>query len=617
MLQSQIRNFSIISHVDHGKSSLADRLLELTETVDKRKMKPQFLDMMDLEREKGITIKMQPVRMKWKLPESLKKTFNFEFLILNLIDTPGHVDFSYEVSRSLAAVEGAVLLVDAVKGIQAQTLANLDLAKEQNLAIIPAINKIDLKNARTEEVNQELANILNIDKKEVIRISAKYGINIEEILEAIIKKIPCPTGSPQKPLRALIFDSKYDSYKGVIAYIRIIDGSLKAEDEVYLMRAQIKGKAKEIGYFSPEFLPQKELLTGEVGYIATGIKEPGAVKVGDTIISSKFKDQSSKFKNEKSKVIEIKPLQGYQEPKPVVFASIYPQNPDDFDILKEALVKLKLNEPSLTFELQSKEGLGRGFLCGFLGSLHAEIIIERLFREYGLNLIISAPNVVYKIIDKFNKEIFIKSASEWPDLSKIKETQEPWACLEVITPISSLGKVLEILERLGGNHIETKYLNPEKSILIYEIPLREIISGFYDKLKGVTQGYGSMSYKILEYRSQDLVKLEVLIAGKKEEIFSKIVKKEEAFKQGQKIVKKLKEILPPQQFSVAIQAVVEGRVIARETIKARRKDVTAPLYGGDVTRKRKLLEKQKKGKKQLKEKGQVRIPSEVYLKMLK
>ncbi len=598
--QSFTRNFVIISHVNHGKSTLADRFLELTKTISQKKMRPQYLDMMDLEREKGITIKMQPVRMNY--------TLHSKSYILNLIDTPGHVDFSYEVSRSLAAVEGAILLVDATKGIQAQTLANLDLAKKQNLVILPVINKIDLQNAKIEETTEEIANLLEVEKNEVIKISAKSGTNVEKLLEKIIKKIPPPRGERDKPLRALIFDSKHDPYKGVICFVRVVDGQIKNGESIYLMVGEIGGKVKELGFFRPEFLPKEKLRSGEIGFLATGIKEPGKVRVGDTIISLKSKVESLKL---------IEPLPGYKESKPMVFASFYPENLDDFEALKEALMKLKLNDASLTFEPERKEGLGRGYLCGFLGSLHAEIIAERLKREFGLNLVISTPSVVYKIITQKGEELLIYSPSDWPNPSIIKEIQEPWVKLEIITPPGYLGQVLEISEKLDGDYIERKYFGQNRLLLIYEVPLREIIVGFYDKLKGSTQGYASMNYEILGYRPGDLVKLEILIAGKKEEIFSKIVPKNRTFTEGKKIVKKLKEILPPQLFSVALQAAISGKIIARATIKAKRRDVIAPLYGGDYTRKKKLLDRQKRGKKRLKELGKVRIPPQVYLEVFR
>jgi GTP-binding protein LepA len=453
-----------------------------------------------------------------------------------------------------------------------------------------------------------MTKILNVSPEEIFEISAKTGTNVENLLETVAKKIQPPKGDSQKPLRALIFDSKYDPYKGVIAYVRIVDGEIKNNEKIYLIASKTEGEIKEIGYFKPEFSPTEMLKTGEIGYVATGVKEAGKVRVGDTITKiSKFQFPISK----------VESLPGYKEPKPMVFASIYPENPDDYDLLKEALSKLKLSDASLIFEQETQEALGRGFRCGFLGTLHAEIISERLHREFNLNLIISTPQVSYKIINKKNKEFLIKSASEWPEVSQIQQTLEPWVKLEVMTPTAFLGRVLGILDNLQGKPIQTQYFSQDKTILIYEIPLREIIVGFYDKLKGQTQGFASMNYEILGYRPANLMKLEILIAGKKEEVFSKIVPEETAYESGKNLVKKLKETLPAQLFSVAIQAAIRGKIIARETIKARGRDVIAPLYGGDYTRKRKLLEKQKKGKKELKEKGEVHIPPKVFLEIMK
>jgi len=584
----EIRNFCIIAHIDSGKSTLADRFLELTQSISSRKMRPQFLDMMDLEREKGITIKMQPVRMKYN---------NY---ILNLIDTPGHVDFSYEVSRSLAAVEGAILLVDATKGIQAQTLANLELAQKQNLVIIPVVNKIDLIQVDVEQTIIEVAKLLEIKEEEIIKISAKNGTNIEQVLKAVIEKVPAPKKSGDS-FRALIFDSIYDSYKGVVAYIRVVDGEINKTDRIRLLAGKTQSDIKDLGYFIPEFLPQARLECGEIGYIATGIKEPGRVRVGDTII---------KISNFQFPISNIEPLPGYKEPEPMVFASLYPESPDDFDLLKDGLSKLKLSDPSLVFELETKESLGRGFRCGFLGTLHAEVVSERLHRDLKVNLIISSTSVVYKVDAKF-----IYSASDWPQSPK--ETEEPWVVLEVITPNRYMSKVIEILKGIRANYLKTDYISSERMVLIYEAPLRDIIVNLYDKLKGVSQGYASMSYKFLGFRKAELVKMDILIAGEKHSAFSKIVPKEKAYSEGKALVEKLKETLPAQQFSVALQAVIEGDIVARETIKARRKDVTGYLYGGDYSRKRKLLEKQKKGKKLLKEKGIVRVPSKVFLEVFK
>ncbi len=597
-----IRNFCILAHIDNGKSTLADRFLELTNTIPREKMRPQYLDTMDLERERGITIKMAPVRMNY--------TINAVSYTLNLIDTPGHVDFSYEVSRALAAVEGVVLLVDATKGIQAQTIANLQLAKKQHLVIIPAVNKIDLAHAKIKETKAEIVKILNFSENEIFEISAKYGTNVKELLETIIKKIPPPASgggggktATKKPLRALIFDSKYDTYKGTIAFVRIFEGEIRPNEKIFLISTKTEGETKEVGYFSPELSPCREITAGEIGYIATGIKEPGKVRVGDTITKAETKN--------------IDALPGYKEPQPMVFVSFYPQDPDDFGLLKEALVKLKLNDASFNFEPERKESLGRGFCCSFLGQLHAEIISERLFREYNLNLIISAPSVNFSVINKNNEEISVNSPGDWPAPFQIKEVREPWVQLEVMTPQVYLGRVLEVLKNLHGKYIKTEYFSLNRIILIYEAPLREMVNGFYDRLKGVSEGYASMSYHFLEYRPADLVKLEILIAGKKEEAFSKIVPRQDAYLEGKRILLKLKEILPRQLFAVPLQAVISGKIIARETIGAKGKDVIAPLYGGDYTRKRKLLERQKRGKQELKKKGIIRIPQKVFFEMFK
>ncbi len=582
MSQDFIRNFCIIAHIDHGKSTLADRLLDMTKTVVTNKITPQFLDSMELEKEKGITIKLKPVRMNYNY---LGKDY-----ILNLVDTPGHVDFSYEVSRSLAAVEGAVLLVDATQGIQAQTLANIDLAKKQNLVIIPVINKIDSPQAKIEESVEELANVLGILPDEVLKISAKNGLNVEQILQAVIEKIPSPEirnpNANQNPFRALIFDSDYDVFKGVIAYVRVIDGQINDREKIELLVAKAEAEIKELGYLNPTMSPQKQILSGEIGYIATGIKEPGKVRVGDTIA----KLQPANLKG------SVLPLAGYQEPNPMVFASFYPEDPDEFDVLKVALSKLKLSDPALVYEPEMKEALGRGFRCGFLGTLHVEIISERLEREFGLGLVISTPCVIYKVFDKKGKENLVYSASDWPDQSSIEKTEEPWVILEIIAPSSYLGKLMDVLKDLKGNYLETNYLSAERAIIIFETPLRGIVANLYDKIKSVSQGYASMNYKMLGYRPGTLAKLEIFIAGKKEEALSRIVAEDDAYLEGKKLVEKLKEALPVQQFTVALQAVIGGKIIARETISARRKDVTGYLYGGDVTRKKKLLEKQKKGK---------------------
>ncbi len=615
--------------------------MELTGTIEKRKMREQFLDQMDLERERGITIKLQPVRMELKFPIS-----NFQFpnksqipnsndqkYILNLIDTPGHVDFSYEVSRSLAAVEGAILLVDATKGVQAQTLANLHLAKEQGLEIIPVINKIDLSGARLEEVEKEIRGILGEGQippspplkrgesfsslpfseeglGEIYRISAKEGIGVEKLLQALIEKVPPPQGKIDRPLRALIFDSVYDSYKGVLAYVRIFEGQIKAGEKVILMGSGAHGEAIEVGIFKPELTGAESLSAGEIGYIATGLKDVFLCRVGDTITS--FFSQAKAA------------LPGYKEPKPMVFASFFPAAEADFDHLKDSLVKLKLNDASLFFEPESSEALGRGFKCGFLGMLHLEIVSERLKREYGLELVVTTPGVAYKLVEKksagganFSKEKIIYSPQEFPDASKIEQISEPWINLEIVCPNVYLGQVMKLLQETGGAYKTTHYLGAERLIISYEAPLREIIVDFYDRLKSATSGYASLSYEVGQWRVADLVKMDILVAGEKTPALSRIVPKDKSQEEGRRLVKKLKEVLPRQLFAVAIQATIGGKIIARETISAMQKDVTGYLYGGDYSRKRKLLEKQKRGKKKMKAIGKLKIPQKTFLDILK
>jgi len=575
MEQDKIRNFVIFAHVDHGKSTLADRFLEITKTIDPRKMKPQFLDRMVIERERGITIKMQPVRMIWK------------DYILNLIDTPGHVDFSYEVSRSLAAVEGAVLLVDATQGVQAQTLSNLEMAKKENLAIIPVINKIDLPTADIEKTAKEIESLLGAKKEEIISISAKTGEGVEEVIKKIIEKIPFPKSLEQSNLRALVFDSEYDSYKGVVAYVRVFAGQIKKGDKIYLIQSKVKSETLEVGYFKPELVENKELKTGEIGYIATGLKNIEECRVGDTIAI--INNQDTKYK--------LEPLRGYKEPQSVVFASFYPVNSDDYDLLRDSLGKLKLNDASLVFLPESSGTLGRGFRCGFLGMLHLEIVSERLKRDYGLNLIVTLPSVAYKGVEG--------------------NMEEPRIEIEIISPEKYLGEINKLLSSFPGEFKESNWLTEEKVLIKYEGPLDIILKGFYDKLKNVSSGYASMSYNLIGYKWADLVKMDIYINKEKIEAFSKIVRKEEAYKEGKKLTETLKDVLPFYQWSIPIQAAIGGTIIARETKKAARKDVTGYLYGGDVTRKKKLLEKQKKGKKLRAQFGKVTIPPDVFLKVLK
>ena len=610
-MSQNIRNFAIIAHVDHGKSTLADRLLELTGTVEKRKMQEQFLDTMELERERGITIKLQPVRMIYRLENSRAKSrgsrvgdiadwSNSEY-ILNLIDTPGHVDFTYEVSRSLAAVEGVILLVDATQGVQAQTLANLVLAQKLNLAIIPVINKIDLPNSRVKEVEEEIFNLLGVGSDEILKISAKTGEGVKEVLDAVIERIPsAPNGDSE--FRALIFDSVFDTYKGVIAFVRVFGGSLRAGDEIKLFAAKEKGEVLEVGHFSPKLKKVQELLNGEIGYVATGIKLPQKVRVGDTIVKSNSGATA---------------LSGYQDPLLVVFASFYPEDSDQFDDLKDALDKLKLTDASLSFEPESSPALGRGFRLGFLGLLHIEIISERLKREFGLGLIISSPTVEYEVTLKNGQVTKIRSANQLSDLSFIEKVKEPISRLSIIAPLSYLGSVMKLISEIRNDYKETNYLSKEIVCLVYEVPLSEIITDFYDRLKSVSSGYASMSYEPIGYSEADLVRLDILIAGDKIEPFSKIVPRDQAERVGRAMVEKLKDVIPQQLFVVSLQAAVGGKVLARETIKARRKDVTGYLYGGDVTRKKKLLEKQKRGKERMKAEGRVNIPQKVFLEMLK
>jgi len=596
-----IRNFCIIAHIDHGKSTLADRFLELTKTVEKRKMHEQYLDTMELEQERGITIKLQPVRMIYRLEG--------QDYVLNLIDTPGHVDFSYEVSRSLAAVEGAILLVDASKGVQAQTLANLHLAQDQGLKIIPVINKTDLPNARTEQIKEELALLLEVEREDVIGISAKNGTNVQEVLEKVIKDVPPPkfSDSKKEELKALIFDSTFDIYKGVIAYVRIFEGKIKRGDKIFAFASKAKAEIIELGYFSPALIPAPEIYSGEIGYVATGLKDPGQIRVGDTL---------TMFQNKET--LNFQPLLGYKEPRPMVFASFFPESSDDYDLLKDALSKLKLADASLIYEPESSIGLGRGFRLGFLGMLHVEIISERLRREFGLQLIISSPSVEYEVKLKFkNEKLKIRSAGQLPDPSGIDSIAEPVVDMEILCPTSYLGNVMELVSSYRNAYQATDYIGKETALLKYEMPLSEIVTDFYDKLKSVSSGYASMSYEPKGFREGDLIRLDILIAGDLVEPFSKIIPKEKAYYEGRASVAKLKEVVPAQWFEVAIQAVIGGKIIARESIKAKRKDVTGYLYGGDVTRKMKLLEKQKKGKKKMKAAGKVNLPQEVFLKMLK
>lgn len=589
-----IRNFCIIAHIDHGKSTLADRFLEITGTVEKRKMKEQLLDQMDLERERGITIKLQPVRMNYEL--------NNKKYILNLIDTPGHVDFAYEVSRSLAAVEGAVLLVDATQGIQAQTLANLYLALEQDLIIIPVINKIDLPNAQVEKVKNEITNLLGCERDEILAVSAKTGEGAEKVLQEIIDKIPFPK-SQTKNFKALIFDSVFDEYKGVIAYIRVVGGELKIGDKVKLLATKNIGEAIDIGYFKPDLRKADRLSAGEIGYLVAGFKNVSECRVGDTVASDP----------------EAKPLAGYQEVKPMVFSGIFCKDGSDYAKLREAIEKLKLSDAALVYEPEHSPAMGYGFRCGFLGMLHLDVFQERLKREYNLDLMITVPSVAYQVKKNSGEIIEVKNPENLPDSTHIEYIKEPIMTVDIVSPKDCLGAVMQLTQRSRGVYKNTEYLDENRAVLHYEMPLTSLLVDFYDKLKGVSSGYASLNYEFLEYRLTEVAKLDILIAEEPADSLSSIVYKEEAFRVGKKIVEALKKNIPKQMFVIKIQACVGGKIIASERLSAMRKDVTAKLYGGDVTRKRKLLEKQKKGKKKMMAlgKGKVDIPPEAFISVLK
>ncbi len=590
-----IRNFVIIAHIDHGKSTLADRLLELTSTIAQRKMREQFLDQMDLERERGITIKMQPVRMSY--------TLNAISYTLNLIDTPGHVDFTYEVSRALAAVEGAILLVDATQGIEAQTLANLYLAKKENLKIIGVINKIDLINdpEKIESLKQEIAKITNQKPEEILTVSAKTGQNVEKILERVVKEVPAPEINISRPFKALIFDSHFDAYKGIISYIKVVEGMVQKQKTVTALATKAKIQVLENGIFKPELVPVENLSSGEIGYIATGLKDSSLIKVGDTLVSG----------------ADVKPLAGYNEPKPMVWASFYPESADDFDLLKDALSKLKLNDAALHYEPETQEALGRGFRLGFLGMLHLDITVERLKREHKLTVVVTTPTVSYMIFYKNGDINEIFTPADWPDPSRVLKVEEPWVRLEILLPTRFIGNIMKLMGSYRGVYQKTEYLGTDHLILNFIIPLADILIDFHDRLKSSSEGYASINYQLIGFKPYDLVKLQILIADEPVEAFSKIVPRTLAYREGGAIVKKLKDIVPRQNFAVALQAAIGGKVIARETIPAMRKDVTGYLYGGDITRKMKLLEKQKKGKKKRAAFGRVELDSDVYLKMFR
>lgn len=589
-----IRNFCIIAHIDHGKSTLADRMLEITGTVEQRKMKAQLLDRMDLERERGITIKLTPVAM------------NYMDYQLNLIDTPGHVDFTYEVSRSLAAVEGAVLLVDASQGIQAQTLANLYLAVEQNLVIIPVLNKIDLPAADVPRVTKEVVKLLGCDPSDIILASGKTGEGVEAILKAIINRIPAPHGNDQASPRALIFDSNFDEYKGVVAYVRLVDGKLRKGDKIKLLATKAESEILDIGIFKPDYYSTGVLETGQIGYVVTGFKSVTECRVGDTMTLANAK--------------EITSLKGYHEVKPMVFAGIFPREGDDFGKLREGIEKLTLNDSALIYEAEQSQALGLGFRCGFLGLLHLEIVQERLRREYGLELIVTVPSVAYYVYSKGEKNpLIVRSPQMLPDPSKIDYIEEPWVKLDIVTPKAYIGGIMTLVQERKAVYVTTEYLDEDRLVLHYEIPMATILTNFYDRIKSVSSGYASINYEYLEYRLTDVAKMDILVAEEPVESLALIVYRDEAFRRGKEIVETLKETLPKQMFVIKLQAAIGSQIIAAERIAALRKDVTAHLYGGDVSRKRKLLEKQKKGKKKMMSagKGSVEIPSDTFVKLLK
>jgi GTP-binding protein LepA len=591
-----VRNFCIIAHVDHGKSTLADRMLQMTGTIADRDMTEQVLDSMDLEREKGVTIKASAVRMVYQDEGGLEYA-------LNLIDTPGHVDFNYEVSRALEACEGALLVVDAAQGIEAQTLANLYLALESNLVIIPVINKIDLVSAQTEAVMEDLHNLLGTPYDEIIQISAKLGSNVDQVLKAIVERIPPPTGKDDEPLEALIFDSHYDSYKGVVAYVRVFNGTITRDDQLLMMSTKVKTSPVEIGVFAPDLRPIPRLKAGDVGYIATGLKTVSECRVGDTVT----------YANGGVK----KPLAGYRQAKPMVFAGVYPTEGEDYADLRDALEKLQLNDASLTFEPETSEALNFGFRCGFLGLFHMEIIQERLEREYDMDVVFTAPSVEYRVKLNNGEMVRVSSPSQLPDENLIDKILEPWMNLTIFTPTEYYGVVMDLVTRKRGVFISQDYPSPSRVQIEYEIPLSELIIDFFDQLKSGTRGYASMDYKFNEYRPENLVKVEILVNGESVDALTAIVHKDDAYHKGQALVSRLKELIPRQLFTIPVQAYSQGRVISRANVKALRKDVLSKCYGGDITRKKKLLEKQKKGKRRMKMVGNVEIPQEAFMAILR
>jgi GTP-binding protein LepA len=588
MQQDRIRNFSIIAHIDHGKSTLADRILEVTDTVSGRDMREQLLDSMDLERERGITIKAQAVRVLWKGHQ------------LNLIDTPGHVDFTYEVSRSLQACEGAMLVVDAAQGVEAQTVANAYLAIENDLELLPVVNKIDLPQADPEASSEEIAELIGGDAGDVLRISAKTGHGIEDVLDAVVERIPPPSGAPDAPARALIFDSSYDQYRGVVAFVRVVDGSFSTGEELLAMAQGTRFEAEELGFFSPTMRAAETLEAGEVGYVITGLKDVSRLRVGDTLTSRANPAAG--------------PLPGYKDVKPMVFAGLFPTDSDEYPELRDALEKLKLNDAALAYEPETSNALGFGFRCGFLGLLHMEIVRERLEREFDLDLLVTAPNVAYRVLTLAGEEVEVHNPAEMPP--DIERVEEPYIRASIIVPKEYVGQVMELCNDRRGRFDHMEYLSEERPLLIYELPLAEVVVDFYDQLKSRTRGYASFDYDVVGFREGSLVKLDVLIAGESVDALSLIVHRESAYGRGRALVDRLREEIPRQMFDVPVQAAIGSRIIARETIKAKRKDVLAKCYGGDITRKRKLLERQKKGKKRMKQVGAVEVPQEAFLAVL-
>jgi GTP-binding protein LepA len=590
-----IRNFCIVAHIDHGKSTLADRLLETTRTLDKREMREQVLDSNELERERGITIKLHAIKMDYQARDGRK----YE---LNLIDTPGHVDFTYEVSRSLAACEGAVLVVDASQGVQAQTLSNLFLAMEAGLEIIPVLNKIDLPGAEPERRREELVDLLGVEPDEILVVSAKEGVGVEELLERIVEKVPPPEGDPGSPLRALIFDSFYDKYQGAVPSIRVVDGQIRPGTMITFGASDSEYEVDEVGYMRLGRVKQQELTPGDVGYVIAAIKRVADTRVGDTVLDAR--DRAAEL------------LPGYQDVKPMVFSGLYPTDPDYYEELRDALERLRLNDASLHYEPETSTALGFGFRCGFLGLLHMEIVQERLEREFNLDLITTVPNVEYHVVMTDGRTTIIENPSALPDLARIERIEEPYVRARILCPAEYIGNVQKLVHDRRGEYVHMHYLDPSRVEFLYEIPLAEVVLDFYDKLKGGTRGYASLDWEILDYRSNDLVKLDMLINGDPVDAFSVIIHRDKAYEYGRDMATKLKELIPRQMFDVAIQAATGAKIISRTTVKALRKDVTAKCYGGDITRKRKLLEKQKEGKRRMKQVGSVEIPQEAFLAVL-